>query len=157
MLKLLLKAGANPDAPSDAGPPLLWACGHGRTEVAEMLLDAGADPNGSSEDGVTALLAAAAAGETEIVKLLLKRGADPNGKIGEDGGSGEGGVKVTPLFVAANEGNKRMVELLVDAGASANAKDEVRAWLASCDHSMQEGRANNFCLKTAVLNGSPSA
>lgn len=58
------------NAVSEAGPPLLWACGHGKESAVEMLLAHGADPNVPSEDGITALLTACAAGETRIVKML---------------------------------------------------------------------------------------
>jgi len=43
--------------------------------IAEMLLDAGADPNGKSSHGVTHLAARAA--DKAMFKLLLERGADP--------------------------------------------------------------------------------
>ncbi|CAI7804492.1 unnamed protein product [Closterium sp. NIES-54] len=72
ILELLLDHGADPNAQSDAGPPLLWACGHGKVAAAGVLLTRGANPDTPSEDGVTSLLTATAAGETEIVKLLLQ-------------------------------------------------------------------------------------
>ena len=42
------------------------------------LLDAGADVDGVTSEGVTPLMCAAAFGEMESVRLLLARGADPN-------------------------------------------------------------------------------
>ena len=49
---------------------LLAASGH--LEVARVLLDAGADQNAASQDGLTALIAAARHGHLEVVQLLLE-------------------------------------------------------------------------------------
>lgn len=69
MIEALLEAGANVDAPSEAGTPLLWACGSGHTKAVRALLAAGADPNARSADGVGAMLMAAAAGKTPAPRL----------------------------------------------------------------------------------------
>ena len=44
-----------------------------------MLLEAGADPNTQSAEGVSVLAKAVELGDTEVVRLLLAAGADPNG------------------------------------------------------------------------------
>jgi len=49
----------------------LMACGWGRRDVVEFLLDRGADPAWSSKDGQTALHWAAIGGHLDIVKVLL--------------------------------------------------------------------------------------
>ena len=52
---------------------------NGYTEIVNMLLDSGADPNiKSDENGNTALIDASTNGFFEIVQMLLDSGADPN-------------------------------------------------------------------------------
>lgn len=50
----------------------LSACGWGRNEVVEFLMDKGADLNDGGSDGQTALHCAVISGQLETVKLLLK-------------------------------------------------------------------------------------
>lgn len=51
---------------------------YGYTEVAEVLLAHGADPNLQSKNGMTALMAAAGRNHLEMAELLLNHNADPN-------------------------------------------------------------------------------
>lgn len=86
-VRLLLASGATagPDAlhaavRADAGLLMRFdspAPDPGRTEVAELLLDRGVDPDGGSE-GPSPLLYAAWSGQNELVSLLLAHGADPD-------------------------------------------------------------------------------
>ena len=48
-----------------------------RYELAELLLDAGADPNARQQDEYTPLMAADQHGDTRLRELLLDRGATP--------------------------------------------------------------------------------
>jgi ankyrin repeat protein len=50
-----------------------------RVDVAELLLNAGSDPNADMR-GVTALHFAARRGYAKLAELLLARGADPYGR-----------------------------------------------------------------------------
>ena len=50
---------------------LMLAVSHGRLDLAELLLTAGADVNVQDEDGSTALMCASEHGHVELVKLLL--------------------------------------------------------------------------------------
>ena len=64
---------------SDGSTPLHCASWKGHVEVAEALLDAGADINDHNENshwGTTPLHAAAHGNQKKIVELLLARGAD---------------------------------------------------------------------------------
>lgn len=89
--------------------PLITAARHGKTGVAQRLLDAGADPNGRGARDVTALHVANTAAMTAI---LLAAGANPDARD-KDG--------ETPLFGAARSGHLELVRLLIGAGAEVDA------------------------------------
>ncbi len=82
--------------------------------LAEALLAAGADSNGSVENNETPLHAAASLGVEDVGLRLLEAGADPN-RIGSTG--------ETPLHWAAHMGLARLVKGLLDAGARADVAD----------------------------------
>lgn len=107
---------------------LVSACSLGHTAVARALLQAGADPNARSLDGMPGIFMSAAMaamklkipgreteaqGSLECLEALLSSGADPN--VSAPGG-------FTPLHVAAEAGSDRMVRALLAAGASTAAK-----------------------------------
>ncbi|WP_276484025.1 ankyrin repeat domain-containing protein [Paraflavitalea pollutisoli] len=56
--------------------PLISACLFGKSAIAQLLIDAGADINLRNNDGSTALHTAAFFGRPDLVALLLKKGAD---------------------------------------------------------------------------------
>ncbi len=56
--------------------PLISAALFGRTEIAQLLMDAGAQLNSQNNDGSTALITAAFFCRPEIVKMLLAKNAD---------------------------------------------------------------------------------
>src|SRR5690242_2895435 len=96
--QLLIEKGAALEALSEGSiarvRPLGTAAFARSPALAEMLLDAGADPNGRSDGGFTALHTAAANGDAPLIRLLLARGADPSA-AGDDGR--------TPAGLAADE------------------------------------------------------
>ncbi|HVU57881.1 MAG TPA: ankyrin repeat domain-containing protein [Puia sp.] len=61
-----------------------WACEFGHTDVADWLLDRGADPN-KQVDGVGGLHWAILGGHMDTILLLIRRGADPYAKNIYDG------------------------------------------------------------------------
>jgi ankyrin repeat protein len=116
----------------------------GSSEVAKMLIEAGADVNANDYMGKTALILAYQEGNEEIVKLLIDGGADVNAedKEGQTAlmktGSSEAAKMLieagadlnegdyrgkTALIMASQEGSEGLVKLLIDAGADVNAKD----------------------------------
>jgi uncharacterized protein len=99
----------------DGWTPLHLAAFFGHPELANALLDRGADVNARSTNSMknTPLHAAAAGGKIELMRLLLDRGAGANA-------SQEGGW--TALHSAAQSGNREMVELLLAYGAHINAR-----------------------------------
>jgi ankyrin repeat protein len=66
----------NPKDPFGGSSPLITAALFGKTEIVEILLEAGADINFKNNDGSTALITAAFFCRPEIVKLLLANDAD---------------------------------------------------------------------------------
>ncbi|NND88533.1 MAG: ankyrin repeat domain-containing protein, partial [Flavobacteriaceae bacterium] len=78
----------------------------GHTEVAQILLKSGANPNVTNFNGATALIFATTFSHPDIVKLLLEAGADKT--IADDRGN-------TALDHAKMQGKKAIIELLESA------------------------------------------
>ena len=111
IVRLLLQAGADPNAPDDNGlPPLHWGAENSNPMVVIHLLDAGADLNARDNEGYTALhWAAAQSGNGRVVKVLLDRGAAPFAE------SNDGR---TPLHSALRyRADPSVVSRMLDAGA----------------------------------------
>jgi len=66
----------NEKDPFGGSSPLISAAVFGKTEMAKMLIEAGADINFQNNDGSTALHTAAFFCRPEIVTMLLDKGAD---------------------------------------------------------------------------------
>ena len=138
-------APALDDRPLDE--QLLAAVTSGDAELAALALDAGADPNASSEDGSgnTALTLAVTRDDVALVELLVDAGAaheDPDtgftalalvARFGgpevatvllEAGASADGRAPWTglPLAESAYEGNLPVMALLLESGADPNAR-----------------------------------
>lgn len=77
-LKQHIAAGSNLNEkdPMGGSSPLISATLFGKTAMAKMLIDAGADLNLQNNDGSTALITAAFFCRPEIVTILLEKGAD---------------------------------------------------------------------------------
>lgn len=126
----LLQSGSSPSSAS--GPqqiPLLYsACASGHADIAAHLLQAGADPNTSSKEGLSSTFISAAMagvklkipgreeeaeGAMKCLEHLLQHGATPN--VAAPGG-------FSPLHVAAESGSRRMTDMLLASGADASAQ-----------------------------------
>lgn len=68
----------NEREPAGGSSPLITAAVFGKTEIALLLIEAGADVNFKNNDGSTPLHTAAFFCRTEVVKALLANGADPS-------------------------------------------------------------------------------
>lgn len=131
--KYLLERGADPNfCGGYYNTPLEAATALGRVDIVSLLLQHGADANGSSEpdssptviysstEATTPLIVAIRKGNIEAVNMLLKAGADPN-MIAKGTYSTE-----TPLHVAAGckEDRSEIARILIDNGASVDAVDK---------------------------------
>ena len=95
--------------------PLIFASSRGHTQIAEILLRAGACVNCTGNDDMTPLIAASHRGHTEAVRLLLALGADTTKKTKSE--------KRTALASAAAEDHTEIIALLLSAGADIECKD----------------------------------
>jgi ankyrin repeat protein len=127
--------------PQGAMTPLLYAARDGRTDIARMLLAAGAAVNQPEANGESPLLVAINNGQTELAQVLLEKGADPNATDGfgraplwsavdlrnldAAEGSGTNGVNREPVL--------KLIRTLLDRGANANVQTKVeppsRRWM----------------------------
>lgn len=110
----LLKAGADVDAESNYGTPLMFAAATGNIYGANILLAKGANVNATRNDGMTILMMASYSGNPAFVGELLKRNADVNTK--DDNGA-------NALMYAARTGNDKAGELLLNAGVDVDGFD----------------------------------
>lgn len=86
--------------------PLLWAAAQGHELVVSLLLDGGADPNSTDENGRTPLSFAAENGHESLALLLLEKGT-----LSDEGMEG------SPLMCAMANGNSALIEVLLEKGA----------------------------------------
>ena len=93
----------------DGYTPLHWAASEGHTEIAQALLDNGADIEARGSSGYTPLHWAAQNGQTEIAQALITARADVNARDRSG---------VTPLHWAAQKGHTEIAALLHNAGAT---------------------------------------
>ncbi|KAL7669687.1 hypothetical protein ACOME3_010333 [Neoechinorhynchus agilis] len=93
--------------------PLHIAAHYGHTEIAELLINRGADVNFVAQQSITALHVAAKWGRDNMVRLLLNCGAHIDART-QDG--------LTPLHCAAKAGHEHVVDTLLEHGAPITAK-----------------------------------
>jgi ankyrin repeat protein len=142
VVKALLKGGASPNEAltgrrAGTTPALVLATTNAHYELASMLLDAGADPNGGGE-GWTALHfisnvrrpgagsndpAPAGSGSMsslDLVRKLVAKGANPNLRTTRSRNIGLTSLNTngaTPFLLAARTGDAELMRLLVSLGA----------------------------------------
>jgi len=144
-----------------------------RVDLANFLVDAGADVNQAALNGITPLMAAAYGGHDAMVKRLLAKGADIRAvdrlqKNAMVYAAGEGRTDVvmtlinagmtpndvyanelTPLMWAAGFGKTATVRALLAAGADASRKDN--RGKTAADMAREQG----FSETVAVLQAAP--
>jgi ankyrin repeat protein len=128
-VKALLARGASVDGKDErrGQTALMWAAAEGHADVAQLLIEVGADVRLRLGSGFTPLLFAVREGRTDVVRVLLKAGADVNEPVPVDGPRrrGYGGrlppAGATPLLMAVTNGHFELAAFLLDAGADPNA------------------------------------
>ena len=118
-VRAMLRAGADVNAAQGDGMTALhWAAMKGQTDIAAMLLYAGANHGATTRlGGYTPLHLAARAGSAPIVDALVTAGA--NVKATSSSGT-------TALMLAAESGTLAAVHRLVTAGADVNALEQAK-------------------------------
>ena len=113
-------------------------CGH--VTCVKALTAAGADVNGASLRGNTALTKAAEGGSEECLNILIEAGADVN-LISKNGD--------TALIKGAKNGNSECVKMLIKAGTDINATNGLNK---SALHYASE-KDFDVCLKLLIEGG----
>ena len=137
----LIEAGAPVDGqPGDFETPLMTAASYGDAEVAQVLIDAGADIEArASSDaggvpGGTALMHAAVFGMTTVLDLLVSADAQPHGiesaaAVGDITGwltaETPPQAQIRALTFAADHQRLAVIDQLIDAHTPVDAVDEL--------------------------------
>lgn len=115
--KILISNHADLNKAGTAGPPLIAAIASNNFELADLLIEKGANAKGTTKDGSTALITLVmqfrgAKDVVERAKLLINAGVDVNA---------ENKNGVTALAAACrNSSNSALIEALLDLGADPN-------------------------------------
>ncbi len=122
-VRRLLDAGAPIDAKQERSgwTALIAAIRAGKTDVATLLLERGANPNAAGLTGYTPLMAATQQGNVALLRILLLRGANPNQATPKG---------LTPLMLAAGhpggtqteKNDLECVKILLRGGADPEKK-----------------------------------
>ena len=97
---------------------LMWASEYGHKEVAELLLDKGAQVDLPSANGSTSMIMASRKGHKEVVELLFDRGAKVEVEL-------RGGAK-SALAAASRNRHKEVSVLLPDRSAPLGVEGQLR-------------------------------
>ena len=116
-VRKLIREGANVNGKNSGGrTPLHEAVRDGLTDIANVLIDNGADVNATTSGfGDTPLHYAVRFEHNDIVRILIDAGANVNAADNKG---------ITPLHEAAKDGNAVLVNILIDEGASIDTRDE---------------------------------
>ena len=104
----------------------------------DAALAKGASVDSRGEQGMTALIMAAAAGRLETVKKLLDHGANPNAEADATLGG------MTAIEVAAGKGAVEVMNLLLDKGAAIEGRS--LAAFAPIDYAASQGQTRSIAL-----------
>src|SRR5262249_48038261 len=105
---------------------LMWAIEEGHSEVARLLIEAGADVRAKSKGGFSPLLYAARQGDLATGRMLVERGADANETMGDTGSQERARARagnLNVLLVAIDSGSEEFAKFLVEKGANPNSED----------------------------------
>jgi ankyrin repeat protein len=116
-VRALLQGGADVNAAQGDGMTALhWAAENGDSEMARMLVYAGARTEAVTRNGAyTPLHLASRIGSTAVIEALLDAGADANAATTSGA--------ATPLHFAAAQGDADAIDALLERGARADARE----------------------------------
>ncbi len=123
--RILVAYGADLETAVRGCTALTFACARGDSDIAETLLNAGANPEVRQQNGLTPLHLAAIGGHARIVQVLLAHGVNPdqiqtnhtdNLPTLSDGS--------TPLHWAADWGRIDIVKILLQHGANVHLANQ---------------------------------
>jgi predicted thioesterase len=126
VVALLLSKGLDPNITDQEyyWSALHLALGHGRSlSKVKLMIDAGANPNNTEDEGWTSLHFAVESGDLEAVQFLIDNGADMEVTTARD----------TPLMMAVRLGNAAVVKKLLTNGCSPSlgqGRCSAHEWLA---------------------------
>jgi ankyrin repeat protein len=126
VVALLLSKGLDPNITDQEyyWSALHFALGHGRSlSKVKLLIDAGANPNNTEDEGWTSLHFAVQSGDLEMVQFLIDNGADMEVT----------NVRDTPLMMAVRLGKAEVVKKLLANGCSPSlgqGRCSAHKWLA---------------------------
>lgn len=120
-VKGFLQQGGHPDNNTKPGndSPLCFACMYNRTEIARLLIEAGANTNFSGFYGRTPLMYAMKKNNIELGELLLSKEADINA-INE----GKDNVLMDLASYSSKDTNESSIKWLIEKGIDINYKNE---------------------------------
>lgn len=141
-----LSGGAEPDNHTIEGKnsPLCFACQYNRTEIARLLIEAGADVNFKGFHGRTPLFYAADKQNIEVVDLLFRKGADIN-MISKDG-------KNILMDIAGHKPGAEIIRWLIDHGINIHYTHS-SAESDTLSPELIKYFKNRTTLRHAVING----
>jgi ankyrin repeat protein len=142
--RLLLLTGASPNTPSNGLTPLSRAAIRRHADMARLLLRSGANPEGRTASGDTALMLASRPGGEDTVRALIEGRADLNARNPRG---------QTALMEAEFNDCQTISRMLTEAGAIATPEDIERAARARAKHRLQM----NTMLFKAVRQNKPAA
>ena len=144
-LRLLLKAGADPNEHDLSPPPVVMASKAGLVDMVHTLIEAGADVNKRLNLCKTALMWAAEQGDERIVTALIKAGANVNAALKHGH---------TAIMWAAERKHEKVVRLLVEAGANLEMRNAINGSALSVIGRKQDRSANKLrhILTTAIAS-----
>lgn len=166
-VRLLANLGADVDAADVYERSVLsWAVGTGNFHVTQTLLEAGAEPNRTANDGWSPLSSAVQDGSEEISLLLLQYGADPDTYYSSS--FFQPPSRESVLEIAARKGRVAIVDALIDAGVDlestgwaaldsaagrGSTQIVVALMLAGVDATASDGRNGGAPLLSAAAGG----
>mgnify|MGYP003339656565 CR=1 FL=1 len=159
---VLLAAGANVrDTDASGASALVIATHSGHRDVAQLLIDRGADVNAAGA-GYTALHAAVLRGDHALVKALLAKGANPNARLtagtpvrkyGVDYALSSAYIGATPYWLAAKFAEQEIMRTLAAAGADTRlaATDGTTPLMAALQGAIGQGDRRDRFLTDAQI------